>query len=294
MKFQFWRNKKPQDLTLVSASASASANGKDSSRTAATFTGEEGEEEEEEDNVEQDQQQPRCMTVRTLKESLQTPHRRTKKCHDMRQAYKKEKQQSYGGSMSSLTNETQSSNSSGGSSSSIMSDLSHSSLMVMMIHQIEEAEPKEKEASSSSQLQQDTLLQSQHFQRKVQFTDVHVKYYVMTIGDSPSVTEGCPLTLEWEPIGISQASVDEFERVRQPQRRDYEDIWLNSKTRLDILLDAGHSREEIDRNVSSQRQQGPRWSILCNKVDVPVLHGRTDRIRKKNKIKDRECYWRVK
>jgi hypothetical protein len=81
--------------------------------------------------------------------------------------------------------------------------------------------------------------------QKVNFTNVEIKYYPMIIGDSPSVSDGCPVTMNWKPIGISVASVDEFENVRLDTRRHYSDMIMDKDVRYNILLSSGHDSVDI-------------------------------------------------
>jgi hypothetical protein len=67
----------------------------------------------------------------------------------------------------------------------------------------------------------------------------------MIIGDSPSVSDGCPVTIDWEPIGISIATVDEFEDVRRDTRRHCSEIIMDKAVRHHILSSSGHDTVDI-------------------------------------------------
>lgn len=230
------------------------------------------------------------MTVRTLKESLDCNlHTSQTDASRNKRRDKRSMSTNSNGTLSTLSN-TNSSYSSGSTSHGFW---------------------KEQEATSNHE----RCRKSHTRMNMVQFTNVYVKYYVMTIGDSPSVTEGCPLTIEWEPIGISHASVDEFERVRQPQRRDFVDILLDSKTRHAILFDAGYSQEEITKAASSScamsqklrrntmsttlpknhecyvpRNQFKKMNLFSNGW-VPTIRTNNINQNKTKKKKDRKYYW---
>lgn len=101
--------------------------------------------------------------------------------------------------------------------------------------------------------------QSQENQKqKVHFSNVEIRYYPMIIGDNPSVSDGCPVTIDWEPIGISLASLDEFENVRRNTRRHYSDIIMDKSARYDILVSSGHDSTDIfkaQRSSKSMRNE---------------------------------------
>ena len=79
----------------------------------------------------------------------------------------------------------------------------------------------------------------------VTFNKVEIRYYPVIIGDNPSVSDGCPVTIDWEPIGISLASLDEFETFRLKSRRHCSKLSMNEMTRYHLLLDAGYNTFDI-------------------------------------------------
>ena len=105
----------------------------------------------------------------------------------------------------------------------------------------------------------------------VRFTNVEVKYYPIIIGDSPSVSDGCPVTIDWEPIGISVATVNEFEIFRRNTRRHCSDIKLNELARYEILLDAGYNAfdilegQRLARQLKSERMSSFYTKVILNK-----------------------------
>ena len=90
-----------------------------------------------------------------------------------------------------------------------------------------------------------TKQRDENQKRNVNFTNVEIKYYPMIIGDSPSVSDGCPVTIDWEPIGISIATVDEFEDVRCNTRRHFSEIIMDKAVRHHILSSSGHDTVDI-------------------------------------------------
>lgn len=68
----------------------------------------------------------------------------------------------------------------------------------------------------------------------------------MEIGDNPSVTGGCPLTIGWHMQRMSNFDLDSYEEMRPPsERRQRKSLRLTSEKRTQILLNNGHTPIEI-------------------------------------------------
>lgn len=82
--------------------------------------------------------------------------------------------------------------------------------------------------------------------RIVSFGDIHVMKFPMELGDNPSVTRGCPLTLGWEMLERTSYDVESYERLRTSERRrSSQELRIPTEKRTQILLDQGHSLKEI-------------------------------------------------
>ena len=82
--------------------------------------------------------------------------------------------------------------------------------------------------------------------RTVFFGNVQVLEFPIVIGDNPSVTEGCPLTIGWQMQRKTSYDVDSYEILRPPnERRSGKQLRIPSDKRTQILLEQGHSPEEI-------------------------------------------------
>lgn len=92
---------------------------------------------------------------------------------------------------------------------------------------------------------------------KVSFSKVEIREYPIIIGDNPSVSNGAPLTIAWEPQDQVSAALDEYENNRPP-RRAYTEMSMPKIVREDMIRSAGISRGEIrrvTRDVNIARRQ---------------------------------------
>jgi hypothetical protein len=81
-------------------------------------------------------------------------------------------------------------------------------------------------------------------QKRVCFSEISIRTFNVCIGDSPSVSSGVPLTLDWSYCELPDITVDEFEGLR-PERRTNDELKLSPEDRLKILLEFGVSPAEI-------------------------------------------------
>lgn len=80
--------------------------------------------------------------------------------------------------------------------------------------------------------------------KHVSFATIEIFEFPITLGDSPSVSDGPPLTIGWKPQKITALDLDYFEKFR-PQRRHRRDLILDTSTREDLLLRSGVTFDEI-------------------------------------------------
>ena len=79
--------------------------------------------------------------------------------------------------------------------------------------------------------------------KKVRFDSLTIKEFPIALGDSVP-HEGAPIGLGGKAQRSLVISMDHFEKIR-PQRRPRKNLQIDSATRTDILLAAGHSYSEI-------------------------------------------------
>ena len=73
---------------------------------------------------------------------------------------------------------------------------------------------------------------------KVSFCNVEIRQYNQTVGDNPSCSSGCPISLDWEyDKEITKMSLDLFESYRDGQRRAMHEMKLPSSLRHTTLID---------------------------------------------------------
>jgi hypothetical protein len=80
--------------------------------------------------------------------------------------------------------------------------------------------------------------------KKVSFSTLETREYLICIGDNPCVTLGTPITLDWAHGGEILCSVEEYEEHRPPPRTMAQ-LRIPSQCRNDMLKRIGYSRRDI-------------------------------------------------
>ena len=80
----------------------------------------------------------------------------------------------------------------------------------------------------------------------MQFKDVNIREFKMTLGNHPSATSGPPVMLDWETRPASNVmKLEDYERAREP-RRNRRQLKLSLQQRHIILVkERGFSFEEV-------------------------------------------------
>ncbi len=86
---------------------------------------------------------------------------------------------------------------------------------------------------------------------KVKFAEVEIREYGYTLGDNPSVSSGAPLSILWEPMFTESITVDEYEKLREGDRRMFFELKIPTEVRFERLKDAGMSTMEIAKGIRS-------------------------------------------
>lgn len=80
----------------------------------------------------------------------------------------------------------------------------------------------------------------------VQFGQVEIREYSITIGDNPSCSSGCPISLDWNyDEHLVQLSLDQFEECRVDERRSRLQIKMPAEVRYQILREWNVPLSEI-------------------------------------------------
>lgn len=85
-----------------------------------------------------------------------------------------------------------------------------------------------------------------HSDEHVQFKEVDIREFKMTLGNHPSATSGPPVMIDWNTTPAQKKmSLEDYERARQP-RRNRRQLKLSLQQRHNILVkERGHSFEEV-------------------------------------------------
>ena len=134
-----------------------------------------------------------------------------------------------------------------------INDQSDNSRMFDLQHNIEvenslldSVHPTDSASTSSSSSSSTTT-------KSVQFENVEIREYSITIGDNPSVSEGPPISLGWyyDERDTIELPLEEYEQHRACHRREKYELRIPSYVRLAMLRERSISTKEI---LSNQRE----------------------------------------
>mmetsp|Transcript_21155 Transcript_21155/g.60388 ORF Transcript_21155/g.60388 Transcript_21155/m.60388 type:complete len:351 (-) Transcript_21155:62-1114(-) len=91
-----------------------------------------------------------------------------------------------------------------------------------------------------------------HKKKVVRFSTITVYEMPVVLGDNPSVSSGCPITIDWKPQRRSWIPLEHFEAHR-PRRRCTKQLRLSARGRRTILLRAGHTASELHSSMANAR-----------------------------------------
>ena len=113
-------------------------------------------------------------------------------------------------------------------------------------------------------------------EKQVLFGCVSVMEFPREVGDNPSVTEGCPLTIGWHVVKQTEYDVDVYELMRpQSLRRRRDELRIPADQRAQILLSHGHSLQEIAtstlealkiKDSRETRIQNTKMETFCDNI----------------------------
>ncbi len=94
--------------------------------------------------------------------------------------------------------------------------------------------------------------------RKVTFHQVIIREYPQIPGVNPSVSRGCPLTIDWDHVDQNAYNIDKYEAVRN--RRDSVQMRMPADYRTRLLRNHGHSWKYIQKctkeaNIARRKRQ---------------------------------------
>jgi len=82
-------------------------------------------------------------------------------------------------------------------------------------------------------------------QTRLRFGIIEVREYTQCLGDNPACSTGPPIQLSWEYQVAERHSVDDFERMRQPERRGDVSLRIPNPYRQYLLLKLGYTPAEL-------------------------------------------------
>lgn len=84
--------------------------------------------------------------------------------------------------------------------------------------------------------------------RSVVFDLVIIRQYERTVGDNPSCSSGCPISLGWQYLTAEVYPIDHYE-LTKPKRRTKKELYLPSGVRNDLLIQEWNCSPEDIRNA---------------------------------------------
>ena len=114
----------------------------------------------------------------------------------------------------------------------------------------------ETESNSSS----DTSASLTPSSRKsVCFQHVEIKEYNITLGDHPSVTQGPPVTIEWDPVRSHIFTVDDYENgFTEDARRRGQELRMPVNVRKSLLSSFHSEKEMLQARLEARKVQSQR------------------------------------
>lgn len=122
----------------------------------------------------------------------------------------------------------------------------------------------------------------------VRFATITILSHEICLGDSPSVSNGPPIQIDWIPFDTATFDLNDFEETKPPARLRPE-MQLPAYVRENMLMRAGFSRPELkaasqeaqqlqNRIWKSSRDADRWWNVLRRKVFRRNGEKHTDRV----------------
>jgi hypothetical protein len=103
--------------------------------------------------------------------------------------------------------------------------------------------------------------------KQVSFRSIEIIELAIALGDNPCVSNGAPLTTEWEAQSRNSFEIDLFETYRRSQRRSTRELIISSRAREGLLLKHGYAMEDIftaSENASQAKRE--RIESIVDKI----------------------------
>ena len=103
----------------------------------------------------------------------------------------------------------------------------------------------------------------------VTFGRVHIRLYERILCDNPAVTSGPPLGIGWNYKAYKRTFVvDEWEELRAPGRRKYNEMLMPRTDREALLCKLGYTQKEIASSVRTILRVKTRRLQTINNLDA--------------------------
>lgn len=122
-----------------------------------------------------------------------------------------------------------------------------------------------------------------HIATRVQFTNVEIRSYTITIGDHPCCTIGCPITLDWEFTIEDTVSLNDYETHKYatiinssnqsmtPTKMN--DLRISPEERVELLLLSSKLSELEIRRASRKFHRSKNCSLRqCERIHETFFH----------------------
>ena len=120
-----------------------------------------------------------------------------------------------------------------------------------------------------------------HVATRVQFANIEVRSYSITIGDHPCCTIGCPITLDWEYKTEDTVSIQEYETLKYGNGNDaslnkkMNEFRISPAERVELLLQSSSMSELEIRRASRKFHRNKNCSLRqCERIHETFFHCR--------------------
>lgn len=135
-----------------------------------------------------------------------------------------------------------------------------------------------KKKTIRESLESDLSCSNASIRTMVTFDSVEISEHPITLGVNPAVADGGPpIEIEWECQSYELTTVDDFEQSKEGNLRTIKK--LRAEARIDLLLKAGFTREELVRtedemsNIRLMREMSSRSVRRCNSAPPDTTAG---------------------
>lgn len=106
----------------------------------------------------------------------------------------------------------------------------------------------------------------------ISFGSISIREYTRIPGDNPSVSEGPPITVEWEHQDEYEVDIDHYEQKKV--RRSSSQLKLSPESRIEMLKQNGHNMMNIHESTNAaSAERKRRLRTLRNMKMIQIFVG---------------------